>query len=120
MTSPVQITLPTVYRGDTTPFTFNFAVAAVPLNMVGKTVVMLFKFASGLDDTQASLTKSVTPEIGDVAAEGGQVSITLESSDTLKLVAGVTYSFSVKMIEPSSPEPIETTLLYSSVLVEDK
>lgn len=117
---PIDIPSDPIIRGDTVPYSFVFNRAGVPIDMRGLTVVITFKFAAILDDSDASLIKSVTAPLDSVSAQNGLIYTTLESSDTLKLTAGVTFAMAVKLLEPNYPEPRETTLFYSSVVVEDR
>lgn len=117
---PIEIPLDPIVRGDTVPFSFVFNRAGVPIDMRGMTIIIMFKFAALQADNKAPLVKSVTAPVDSVSASNGLVYTTLETSDTLKLKGGVTYSMSIRLIEPNFPEPRESTLLFSNVLVEDK
>ena len=117
---PIEIPLDPIVRGDTVPFSFVLNRAGVGIDLRGMTIVIAFKFAALQDDSKAPLIKTVTAPVDSVSASNGLIYTTLETSDTLKLKAGVTYSMSVRLIEPNFPEPRESTLLFSNVLVEDK
>ena len=116
---PAQADLNPIQRGDTVPYTFNFADNTNPIDMRGKTVVFMVKQVAIQQDEEAVLTKSVTPAADDSAAQGGTVVIQLEHSDTLLLKAPLTYAWSLRIQEPADPEPIETTYVQGSLAVGD-
>lgn len=111
--------LPSIQRGDTVPYTFTFTDGVAPISMAGKSLIMMFKKASVLEDSEADLVKVVVLAPTDTAAIAGVVVYRLESSETRSLIAGVNYSYSIRIIEPGSPENIETTMMYGLISVED-
>ena len=114
-----KVDLNPVQRGDTKDFALSFTDGTNPIDMRGKTLLMTVKVVGIQQDPEAALTKSVTPGAGDTNAQGGLVTLTLESSETALLVPGITYTYSVKIIEPASPEDRETTYFYGDLPVED-
>ena len=116
---PTELTLPAIERGDTIPFTFNFAEGETPLDMRGKTLVFAMKLAAAMDDADASLIKTVLHPAGTPDGQKGRISFQLEKSETLALIPFASYDFSVRIIVPGSPEDIETTYFNGTVPVED-
>ena len=116
---PTELTLPAIQRGDTTPFTFNFAEGETVLDMRGKTLVMSFKLGANLDDADASLVKTVLHPLGASNDDKGRISFNIERSESALLIPGADYYFYVRIVVPGSPEDIETTYFNGVVPVEE-
>lgn len=114
-----ELALNPIQKGDSVPFTFNWTDGVAPIDMRGKTVIMSFKLAAVMADSAATLTKTVVIAVDDADGALGIVSFRLESSETDLLTALVQYHYAIRIIEPASPEDIQTTFLYGTVLVKD-
>lgn len=111
--------LPAIQRGDTIPYFFTWDDGTAVIDMRGKTVVMTVKLSIYIEDEEATVVKTVEVPADDSDAQQGNVFLQLESSDTSKLIAGQKYHYAVRVIEPGSPEAIETTQFYGRLPVED-
>ena len=114
-----QVDLPSIQRGDTIPYVFNWSDGVSPIDMQSKTIIMSFKLDAVIADDDASLIKTIVIDAVDVDASNGIVSFQLEGSETGSLLPNATYAYSVRVIETAVPEDIETTFFYGNILVED-
>jgi hypothetical protein len=106
-------------RGDTKPLVFTFDDGVSAIDMRGKTITFSVKVAAAQADTEAVLVLAVTPDALDTAAQGGTVTLVLEHSDTIGMYIGLDYSYSLRISEPASPEPKETTYIVGTFTLDD-
>lgn len=114
-----NVTLSSIQRGDTVPFTVNWDDGVSAINMQGKTVVMTFKTSHLEEDADAVLTKTIVYAVDDADAGNGITAFTLEASETALLNPGMTHKYALRVIEPGVVESVETTYMYGDVNVED-
>ena len=116
---PATLNLGPFHRGDTVPLKLTFTDGVVPIDMRGKTIVFTLKLASAQADSAAALTKTVTPAAGDTLAQGGEVTITIQHSESIGLITSHPYSYSIRVTEPASPEDKETTYIVGTFTLVD-
>lgn len=116
---PATLNLGPFHRGDTVPLKLTFTDGVDPIDMRGKTIVFALKVASAQGDSDAALSKSLTPDVGDTLAQVGEVTVTLEHSESVELVTSHPYSYSIRLIEPASPENKETTYIVGTFTLVD-
>jgi hypothetical protein len=116
---PATLNLGPFHRGDTIPLKLTFTDGVVPIDMRGKTIYLTLKVSSAQADTSAALSKSVTPLAGDTLAQAGEVTITIEHSESLPLITDHPYSYSIRVSEPASPEAKETTYIVGTFTLVD-
>lgn len=117
---PATLNLGPFHRGDTIPLKLTFTDAVpTPIDMRGKTIIFTMKLAAAQADTAAALSKSVTPLAGDTLAQAGEVTITIEHSESLPLITSHPYSYSIRVSEPASPEAKETTYIVGTFTLVD-
>lgn len=114
-----QLDLPDIQRGDTVPYSIKWGDGNAAINMQGNTIIMTFKFSPLEYDGEAALTKIVEVAPDDALATTGLVRFQLERSETAQLTAGITMYYAIRVIEPSTPEDVETTNFYGSIKVGD-
>ena len=114
------VNLPAIQKGDTIPYKFTWADSlGDPINMQSKTILMAFKAAAVMDDLDADLVKTVVIAANNADALLGIVEFRLERSETALLTGGMTYAYSLRVVEAGDPEPVETTFTYGSIEVKD-
>lgn len=117
---PATLNLGPFHRGDTIPLKLTFTTDGVtPIDVRGKTITFTLKLSSAQADTAAALSKAVTPGAGDVLAQVGEVTITVEHSESITLITGHAYSYSIRMSEPASPEAKESTYIVGTFTLVD-
>lgn len=114
-----NVDLPEIQKGDTVPYTFRWTDGSNPIDMRGKTLIMMFKLAHVMEDIDAALTKTVEIAVDDADALDGLTPFQLERSETALLVGGTDWCYSIRIIEEADPEPIETTVMYGIIPVGD-
>lgn len=113
-----ELDLPVIERGDTVPYVMQWKEENVGFDLRGQTLIWTLKLAAVLEDSDATLTKTITLLSTDTDAENGVVTVTLESADTAILIPGQTYYYAVRLISPA-PSNAETTYFYGRVPVKD-